>query len=154
MHFQTCELDARFGRCVESIFHFRDFVPDHAIERVVPTGHVFLIFELDGMARSTFDNQTLAPNGEFTRAWVSGVHRNFISISAHPRSEMFVIQFAIGGAYPFLQRAVAGLNDTVIAAEQVFGPEILQLRDRLQRGDNSEAKFEIALQWLADRVDR
>lgn len=153
MHFQTCELSARFGGCIESMFHFRDFVPDHAVERVVPTGHVFLIFELDGMVRSTFDNQTLAPTGEFTRAWVSGVHRNFISISAHARSEMLVVQFAIGGAYPFLHRPVAALNDTVVGAEQVFGPEIFQLRDRLLRGDNSEAKFEIALQWLAGRID-
>lgn len=31
---------------IESVFHFKDLVPDHSIERVVPTGHLFILFEL------------------------------------------------------------------------------------------------------------
>lgn len=141
------------GRCLESVFHFRDFVPDHAVERVVPTGHVFLLFELDGIVRHTFDNATLAPTAAFTRAWVSGVHHDFISISAHERSEMFCVQFALGGAHPFVHRAVNELNDRVVAAEQVFGPEVLELHTELVAGETSDDKFDAARRWLDARFD-
>ena len=101
MTFNTHTLKGTISKYIESIFHFKDFVPDHSIERVVPTGHIFIIFELDGFIRNTFDNDTLKPNNTFTKVWVSGMHKNYISISAHQKSEMFVIQFKPFGAYPF-----------------------------------------------------
>ena len=102
MIFETHELKGTIRTYIESIFHFKDFIPDHSIERVVPTGHIFIIFELDGFTRNTFDNSTLKPNNTFTKVWVSGMHKNHISISAHKKSEMFVIQFRPFGGYPFL----------------------------------------------------
>jgi hypothetical protein len=71
---------------IEAIFHLKDFMPDHSIERVVPTGHIFIIFELDGFTRNTFDNDTLKPINTFSNVWVSGMHKNFISISARIKS--------------------------------------------------------------------
>ena len=68
MIFETHEPKPPFDGLVESIFHFRNFEPDHSIERVVPTGHVFVIFELDGMERQTFDNETLKPIASFRKA--------------------------------------------------------------------------------------
>ncbi len=59
---------------VESIFYFKEFKPDHSIERVVPTGYLFIIFELDGFVRNTFDNESLEPNGNYNNVWVSGMH--------------------------------------------------------------------------------
>ncbi len=106
MIFETHEPKPPFDGLVESIFHFSNFEPDHSIERVVPTGHVFVIFELDDMERQTFDNETLKPNASYRKAWVTGVHQNYISISAHQQSEMFVIQFTSLGAYPFLLKFV------------------------------------------------
>ena len=101
MIFETHTLSPPIDRFIESVFHYKDFMPDHSIERVVPTGHIFIIFELDGMQRNTFDNETLKPNGTFTKVWISGMHRNYISISANQKSEMLVIQFKPFGAYPF-----------------------------------------------------
>ena len=69
------------------------FMPDHSIERVVPDGHIYLIFELDGLTRHTYHNDDLSPKAEFSKAWLSGMHKHYISISAHQDSEMFVIQF-------------------------------------------------------------
>ena len=43
-------------------------MPDHSIEKVVPTGHVFLIFELDGYTRHTYDNDSLKENASYTKA--------------------------------------------------------------------------------------
>jgi len=59
MIFETLNLTPPLAHYVESVFHFKDFIPDHSIERVVPTGHIFIIFELDNIPRNTFEMRSL-----------------------------------------------------------------------------------------------
>lgn len=151
MIFENHEISPDLQAYVEAIFHFKGFQPDHSIERVVPTGHIFLIFELDGIPRNTFDNDTLAPQQTFTEAWISGIHKRYISISAHQDSEMFVIQFKPTGAYPFLHFPVHELNGKVVPAEEVLGQEIIRLRTAILVGEDNAAKFSIAENWLNER---
>ncbi|MEP5612791.1 MAG: AraC family transcriptional regulator [Cyclobacteriaceae bacterium] len=151
MHIDVHTIPKPLDSHIESIFHIKDFVPDHSIERVVPTGHVYIIFELDGMIRNTFDNETLKSNGTFAKVWVSGTHRNYMSISAHPQSEMFVIQFKPYGAYPFVHTSVDMLNEKVLPGVEVFGDEILDLRERILEKPNSLEKFHVAEDWLKKR---
>ena len=153
MTFETHILPPNLAPFLESIFHFKDFMPDHEIERVVPTGHIFIIFELDGMPRHTVDNKSLKPKETFTKVWISGMHRNYISISARPMSEMFVIQFKAFGAYPFLHVPIQTLNEKVLPAEQVFGAEIFALRDDLLKGITASDKFDVAEKWLKTKFD-
>lgn len=138
---------------MESMFHFKGFMPDHSIERVVPTGHVFVIFELDGMVRNTFDNNTLKPIASFEKVWISGVHEDYISISAHADSEMFVFQFKPYGAFPFLHQKVANLSNRVIPAQEIFGNEIVLLHKKIKEADTSEEKFNLGEAWLKSRID-
>lgn len=153
MLFKTHSLKEPLQNYIESIFHFKDFIPDHSIERVVPTGHLFIIFELDGFERNTFDNDTLKPNNTFTKVWISGMHKNYISISAHQKSEMFVIQFKPYGAYPFFHFQIQDLNEKIVPAEDLFGDELLQLREQILSNETSEEKFLAAEKWLNDRFD-
>ncbi len=153
MTFSTHPLPPSLSPFIHSIFHFKDFVPDHHIERVVPTGHVFLIFELDGMPRHTFDNATLKPNATFTKAWISGMHRKYISISAHPKSEMLVVQFRATGAYPFLHVPMQTINEEIFPAEKLLGEEVLALRSALMDVDIVEKKLLVAEEWLLRRFD-
>ena len=153
MIFETHELGPPFDALIESVFHFRGFQPDHSIERVVPTGHVFVIFELDGMERHTFDNESLEPNADFRSAWISGMHRNYISISAHQDSEMFVIQFKSFGAYPFLHLPMHEIADRVVAGDRILNGELFELRETLTGAPSSQDKFRVAEQWLEDRFD-
>ena len=153
MQLNTHVLEGELARYVESVFHFKDFVPDHSIERVVPTGHVYLIFELDGIPRHTFDNETLKPNKTFTRVWVSGMHRQYLSISAHQDSEMFVIQFKPYGAHPFFHFPIEEISDRVLPAEKVLGAGMLDFREELAADSPSEVKFKLAEKWLTGRFD-
>ncbi|MDJ0751861.1 MAG: helix-turn-helix domain-containing protein [Woeseiaceae bacterium] len=136
---------------IEAVFHYKGFEPDHSIERVVPTGHVFVLFELDGYTRHTFDNASLTPNADFRKAWVSGVHDEYLSISAHQDSEMFVIQFKPYGAYPFLKVSMDKLANRVVAGEDLLEGELMALRDELFAAPTSEAKFALADDWLTKR---
>ena len=151
--FETYEPSAPIDALVESIFHYKDFEPDHSIERVVPTGHVFAIFELDGIERNTFDNETLKPNASFRFAWVSGVHRNYISISAHQHSEMFAIQFRAHGAHPFLHLPMSQVADKIVAGSDILDGELLSLREELITATSSADKFAVADAWLESRYD-
>jgi len=136
---------------VETLFHYQDWQPDHSVERVVPSGHIFLIFELDGIERHTYDNDTREVNGSFRGGWVSGMLRHYISISAHPDSEMLVVQFRPAGARPFLHVALDAFSERVVAGEEVLDGELLSLRERLAGAGTREAKFAVAEGWLHDR---
>ncbi|MEM7552044.1 MAG: AraC family transcriptional regulator [Bacteroidota bacterium] len=151
MIFNTHPVPERHSKYIEAIFHYEHFIPDHSVERVVPTGHLFLIFELDGMERNTFDNETLKPNASFTRVWVSGMHKKYISISAHRDSEMFVVQFKGHGAYPYFHFPIQEINDKVIAAEEILGSEILELHKELKETTGKADKFSLAEKWLDSR---
>jgi len=149
--FENHSLEDPLKEYVEAIFYFKDFIPDHSIERVVPTGHLFIIFELDGFTRNTFDNKTLEPDRTFTKVWISGMHKNYLSISAHQNSEMFVIQFKPFGSYPFLHLPVEQLNEQVVPANQLLGEEVLVLREQILNAADVKDKFKHAEQWLENR---
>ena len=153
MKFETHIIAAPLNSHIESIFYFKGFNPEHSIERVVPTGHLFIIFELDGFVRNTFDNETLEPNGIFTKVWISGMHKTFLSISAHQNSEMLVIQFKPAGGFPFFQLPIHQLNDRVISAEVLFGNELNQLRYQILSQTTSKQKFEMVEHWLLNRME-
>lgn len=153
MIFETHQLNTIQSKYIESIFHFKDFAPDHSIERVVPTGHVFIIFELDDIPRNTFDNTTLKPNNTYKKVWISGMHKNYISISAHQKSEMFVIQFKSFGTYPFFQFPAENLNEKICTSEEFFENELLTVRENILKQSTSKDKFRIAENWLSKRYD-
>ena len=153
MQFESLTLQAPLNSYVESIFYYNGFIPDHSIERVVPTGHLFVIFELDGFPRNTFDNNTLKPVKTFRRVWISGMHNHYLSISAHQDSEMFVIQFKPYGSFPFLHIPVDQLNNKVLQGEELLGDEIINIRDQILQAADVDQKFRVAEDWLNSRFD-
>lgn len=153
MIFEMPRPSAPHDKFVDCFIYFKGYMPEHSIERVVPDGHVYLIFELDNFTRSTYDNDSLEPNQHFTKCWLSGLQKNYISISALPGSEMFVIKFKPGGAITFLHKALDEISDSVIPAEQVFGEEVLGLREKLYSAKTSKDKFKLAEQFLSERFD-
>lgn len=153
MIFEMPRPSSAHDQYVECFIYFKGYMPEHTIERVVPDGHVYLIFELDDLPRCTYDNETLVPDYHFTKCWLSGLQKNYISISALPDSEMFVIKFKPGGAIPYLHKALDEISDSVIPAEQVFGEDVLELRDKIKNASSSTDKYSQAETFLTDRFD-
>ncbi len=152
MTFEIHELKYPLDQYIESIFYYKDFVPEHNIERVVPTGNIFVLIELDGFERKTFDNK-LNPTGYFRQAWISGMQQKYLNISAHQHSEMLVIQFKPYGAFPFLKIPISKLNNTVRQADTYFGESIINLRSNIIHQQNIHDKFEMVEQWLLEIFD-
>ena len=152
MTFNHHVLKAPLAQYIEAIFHYKHYIPaDHSIQRVVPTGHLFLLFELDGFTRHTFDTESLTSIQTFQNVWVSGMHRHHIAISAHEKSEMLVVQFKAHGAFPFFHFPIEQLNEQVVAAETVLDQSILQLRNQLVGNSTSMDKFALVENWLQSR---
>jgi AraC-like DNA-binding protein len=153
MIFEQYQLPIKLKDHIESVLYFKGLNPNHSIERIVPTGHVFVVFELDNIPRNTFDNKTLRPLETYTKVWISGTHRKFISISAHQQSEMLAIQFKPAGAFPFLHFPIQELNDKVVSAKEIFGTEVIKLREEILIAENPQAKFNLVSNWLEERYD-
>ncbi len=153
MIFEQHRLPQTLEKHIDSILYFKDFTPNHSIERIVPTGHIFIIFELDNIPRNTFNNVTLKPIETFTKVWISGAHKNYLSISAHQNSEMLVIKFKPTGAFPFLHCSLSELCDKVIRANDILGEQILELRDNIISAESPNNKFEIVSEWLVKRFE-
>ena len=151
MIFENYQSVHSFGNYLETILYYKGYQPQHSKERVVPTGHVFLIFELDDIPRHTYDPLTLQANATYQKVWISGMHKNFLSISAHENSEMLVVQFKPYGAFPFFNIPIHKLNNRVIAAELVLGDKVLALRDQIQKVATLADKFKVVDEWLNQR---
>lgn len=57
MTFENHKISSPLDKYIESIFYYKDFVPEHNVEKVIPTGNIFILIELDGFERKTFDNE-------------------------------------------------------------------------------------------------
>lgn len=153
MIFENHTIEKPLSDYIETIFYYKDFMPEHSIERLVPTGHVFIIFELDGFEYHTYDADTLQPNGSFRHVWLSGMHKHYLSISAHQGSEMLVIQFKTSGAYPIIGTPIHEFNDKVLNAQDVFGEDILNLRKQILASQKIDEKFRCVDTWLNKKLD-
>ncbi len=153
MIYEQYQLPPGLKKYIEAVFYIKSFAPDHSMERVVPTGHVFIIFELDDIPRNTYDNETLEPIGFFRKAWISGMHKNFISISAHQDSEMLVVQFKSAGAYPFFHIPLQNISEKVVSAEEFLGSEVIHLRKNIIEARDHYAKMTLVVDWLVNRFD-
>lgn len=140
---------------VNSFIYFKGYQPEHSIERVVPDGYIYLIMELDDLERHTYrtiDGQ-MEIDSSFTGVWLSGLQKEYISISAHPNSEMFVIQFNPGGAFPFMPKTISNYKDQILPAQSIFGASIHNFRNDMMQAEDVNAKISVAENWLAEHFD-
>lgn len=139
-------------RFVEVITYFSDYSPGHTKERLLPDGAVEIIVDLTESPKKLYNREDFSRAREFRHAWISGMRREWIVIQAESSESMAVIRFRPGGAFPFLDFAVEGLNDTVDQLEAVFGRATASLRDRLLEAPTTDAKMAAAEAWLLERA--
>ncbi len=136
------------NKYVELFTYYEARSEQHSIERLVPDGSVNLIIDLTEIPKYIFNNTTFQQQQKCEKAWVSGMHARFISISAAKESCMFVVRFKPGGSYPFFKIPLSEINDTVIDAQWLFGNNIHLLREQLGNAMSISDKFKAAENWL------
>lgn len=146
-------LEGILADSLDNLFYVQSYVPEHSIERLVPNGFVSIVIELDGQERFVYENETLSPKQSCINAWVSGMQTGYLSISALKNTELLAIQIKPGCALPFLHQSIDSFKDQVLPAQEVFGDEILTLRQVISETPAPDQKLALVAQWLQDRYD-
>lgn len=133
---------------VESMVYYRDYVPDHRVDRFLPDGNVNVVFDLTETPKYIYDNETLKEIQACKRVWFSGIRTHFITIPSGQDSEMFILNFHKGKAYPFLEMPLNELTNFVVDAELVLTNGILEMRETLLSIAGIAGKFAYAEQHL------
>jgi AraC-like DNA-binding protein len=133
---------------IDCFIYFKDYTPSYSVERIVPDASLYLVIELDGQPRHELDNTTHERKHRRTGAWISGLHTDYITIDALPESEMFVVRFKTYGAYPFLHKPLAALNNKVWDADKVMGEGVLSFREELKSLHDPQEKMRVSERWL------
>ena len=116
---------------IESFIYYRDYKPDHSIDRFLPDGNVNVIIDLTDQPKYIYDNQTLKEIQTCRHVWFSGIRNNFITIPSGKNFEMFIINFHKGRAYPFVEMPMDVLTDSVVDGDLVLTNEIMELREMI-----------------------
>jgi AraC-like DNA-binding protein len=133
---------------VESFIYYKDYNPVHSVDRFLPDGNINLVIDLTDYPKYIYDNYTLQEIQACNNVWFSGIRNNFITIPSGRDSEMFIINFQKGKAYPFTGMPLHEFTDHVVDGELAMTNEILHLRERLLCLREVQQKFRFAEQHL------
>ena len=133
---------------IDNFVYYKGVSPAHSIDRFLPDGNINLVFDLTDFPKYIYDNNTLQEKQACRNVWFSGIRNNFITIPSSRNSEMFIVNFRKGQAYPFVQVPLNELTDHVVDAELVLTNEILNLREVFLQTSSTLQKFRNAEQYL------
>lgn len=133
---------------IETFIYYKDFNPIHSLDRFLPDGNVNVVIDLTDYPKHIYDNNTLKEIQACKNVWFSGIRNHFITIPSGKESEMFVINFHKGKAYPFVQIPLHELTDSVVDGDLVLTHEIMNLREMILSCQSITQKFLVAEEHL------
>ena len=136
------------SRFIECFIYYRDYNPVHSVDRFLPDGNVNIVIDLTDYPKYIYDNQTLKEIQSCRHVWFSGIRNKYITIPSGKDSEMFVINFHKGMAYPFIQAPLYELTDSVVDGDLVLTHEIMLLREKILGATHIMKMFTIVEQYL------
>lgn len=128
---------------IDHFFYYSGYNPEHSVDRFLPDGEVQIIFDLTDYPKFIYDNETLKEIQSCQNVWFSGFRTEPITIPSGKESEMLIVQFKKGKAFPFLIEPMQNLTNFVVDAELVISPKILNIRERLLEAASQIEKFQI-----------
>lgn len=118
------------------------------MDRFLPDGYSYVVFDLTDYPKYIYDNDTLKEIQSCRNVWFSGIREKYITIPSGRDSEMFIIYFRRGQAYPFVEMPMHELTDFVVDGELVMSNEILNIREKLFVSSTVAQKFLSIEQYL------
>lgn len=131
MIFETYIPKFPLNQFIESFIYYKDYSPVHKVDRFLPDGNVNVVIDLTEYPKFIYDNLTLKEIQSCKNVWFAGIRNNYITIPSGRDSEMFIINFHKGKAYPFVEMPLNELTDYVVDGELVMTSEILHMREVL-----------------------
>jgi AraC-like DNA-binding protein len=126
-------------------------VPVHSQERIVPSGTLELVVNLNEDALRIYD-----PSAKMWRRYsgavVSGAYRRFFVIDTCDHASIVGVHFKPGGALPFLGVPPGELADRHVDLELLWGRSALELRERLCAAACAATRFALLEVALRSRL--
>jgi len=139
---------------IESFVYYKGYNPDHSVDRFLPDGYTYVVFDLTDYPKFIYDNHSLKEIQSCRNVWFSGIREKYITIPSGRDSEMFIIYFQKGKAYPFVEMPMNELTDFVVDGELVMSNEILNMREKLLECLTVQQKFLYAEEYLTKAFSR
>lgn len=135
---------------VDSLWALSD-APDHARERIVPSGTIELVINLHDDAFRIYDP---AAGGErrFRGALVSGCYRRAFEIDTCAHARILGVHFKPGGAARLLGAPAGELADAHVGLDDLWGRRAAELRERLCAAPTVRRRFDLLEQALTARL--
>jgi len=133
---------------VENLWFLND-APTHRKERIVPSGTIELVINLQEDEMRIYD--PLQPNccRRFSGAIVSGAYSGPFVIDTREHAAVIGVHFRPGGAFPFLKAAATELADIHVDLRSLWGSFADELRERLCSAKTNAERFHLLEQALA-----
>ena len=137
---------------VDYLWSLRD-APGHAMERIVPSGTLELVVNLDQDELSVYREDGAACR-RFAGAVVSGAYRRCFAIDARAHASIVGVHFKPGGAFAVLGIPPGALADQHVELEALWPRFAGELRERLCAAATPSARFAVLEQALLARLAR
>jgi AraC-like DNA-binding protein len=133
---------------IENFLYYTDYNPAHSVDRFLPDGNVNIVFDLTDYPKYIYDNETLKEIQACRNVWFSGIRNRYITIPSGRDSEMFIINFHRGKAYPFVEMPLCELTDSVVDGDLVLTGEIMDVRQMILEAPSIPRKFYVVEKFL------
>jgi AraC-like DNA-binding protein len=134
---------------IERFWYFSD-APVHQKVRVVPSGTIELVFNLNDDELGFYDTKQSGTYKGFSGAVFSGAHARPLFVDS--REHVVGVHFKPGGAFRFLGIPASKLADTHVDVEVVWGKSTQDLREQLCAPVSPAERFRVLERALVARL--
>jgi AraC-like DNA-binding protein len=128
--------------------------PSHTKERIVPSGTLELVINLDRDEFRIYDSLETSRFRRFSGAIVSGAYDSFIVIDTAQHASIIGVHFKPSGALPFLKLPPGALAGTHVDLETLWGAAARELREKLCSERAPARRFQILEAALLTQLSR
>lgn len=135
---------------VAYLWMLRD-APVHSTERILPSGTLELVVNLQNDALHIRDPRSMAWR-RYTGAVVSGAYRRYFVIDPRDHASIVGVHFRPGGAMAFVGLPPGELIDRHVDLDTLWGRSATELRERLIVAATPGSRFDVLEQALRSRL--
>jgi len=142
------------GDFVHDFWLYDDYVPGHAMDRILPSGTIELVINLRDDEFRIYHPARPERCERFSGALVSGAYGRIFLIDTAEDAAVIGVHFKPGGAFPFLGLPAGELADTHVDLETLWGPPAVELRERLCAAATPGERFRLLAEALVAHLFR
>lgn len=151
MRFRAKRPPAPLDAFIERLWHCAD-APAHPRERILPAGSVELVIDLAEDEVRIYDAAHPDRRRVYSGAVVSGAYAQSFLIDSRQHRSMLGVHFRPGGAFPFFGISLDEIADAHVELEALWGPDAIELRERLAAADSLDERFRLVEEALLRRL--